>query len=39
LFGYAKLTGYFIVLNLNDTYNNTSSIFASYFDSDSKYVK
>jgi len=35
LFGHATLKGDFIVLHLDDNYDNTSSTFVSYFDSDS----
>ena len=39
LFGHATLKGDFIVLDLDNTYDNTSSAFVSYFDSDCKSVK
>ena len=39
LFSHTTLKGDFIVLNLDDSYNNIFSTFVSYFDSDSKCVK
>ena len=39
LFGYAILKGDFIVLNLDNTYDNTSSTSISCFDSDSESAK
>jgi len=39
LFGQATLKGDFIVLNLDDNYNNISSAYVSYFDSNSESVK
>jgi len=39
LFDHATSEGDYIVLNLNDNYDNTSSIFISYFNSDSESVK
>ena len=39
LVGHATLKVYFIVLNLDNTYDNISSTFVSYFDSNSKSVK
>jgi len=39
LFGHATLKGDFIILNLNNTYENTSTAFVSYFDSNSESVK
>ena len=39
LFAHVTLKGYFFVLDLDNTYNNTSSVFVSYFDFDSEYVK
>ena len=38
LFGQATLKGDFIVLDLDNSYNNISSTFISYFDSDSKSI-
>lgn len=34
VFGHATLKNDFLVLDLNDCYNNSSSVFVSYFDSD-----
>ena len=39
LFVHVTLKGDFIILDLDDNYYNTSSIFVSYFDSDSKFIK
>ena len=39
LFGQATFKGDFIVLDLDDNYNNISSAFVSYFDSNSESVK
>jgi len=39
LFAHATLKGYFIVLDLNNTYDNISAVFVSYFDSSFEYVK
>ena len=39
LFGHATLKGDFFVLDLDDNYGSTSSIFVSYFDSDSESVE
>jgi len=39
LFGHATLKGDFVVLDLDDTYDNTSATFISFFDSNSEYVK
>jgi len=39
LFGQETLKGDFIVLDLDDNYNNISSAFVLYFDSNSKSVK
>jgi len=39
LFGHATLKGDFIVLDLDNTYDNTSAAFVSYFDSNSESVK
>jgi len=36
LFGHATLKGDFIVLHLDNTYDNTSAAFVSYFDSNSE---
>jgi len=39
LFGHATLKGDFIILDLDNTYDNTSAIYVSYFDSNSKSIK
>ena len=39
LFGHATLKGDFIVLNLENTYDNTFAVYISYFDSNSASVK
>jgi len=39
LFGHAILKGDFIVLDLDNTYDNTFDAFISYFDSNSEFVK
>ena len=39
MFGQATLKGDFIVLDLDDNYNNISSAYVSYFDSNSESVK
>jgi len=39
LFIHATLKGDFIVLDLDNTYDNTSGAFVSYFDSNSESVK
>jgi len=39
LFGHAILKGDFIVLDLDDNYDNTSSTFILYFNFDSEFVK
>jgi len=39
LFGHATLKGDFIVLDLDNTYDNTSAAFVSYFDSNSESIK
>jgi len=39
LFGHATLKGDFFVLDLDDNYGSTSSIFVSYFDSNSESVE
>jgi len=39
LFGHTILKGDFIVLNLDNTYDNTSAAFVSYFDSNFESVK
>jgi len=39
LFGHATLKGDFIVLDLDNTYDNTSNAFVSYFHSNSESVK
>ena len=38
-FGQATLKGDFFVLDLDNIYNNTSTVFVSFFDSNSKSVK
>jgi len=39
LFGHPILKGDFIVLDLDNTYDNTSVVYVSYFDSNSESVK
>ena len=39
LFGHASLKGDFIVLDLDENYNDIAFTFVSYFDSNSKSVK
>ena len=39
LFGHGTLKGDFIVLDLDNTYDNTAAAFVSYFDSNSESIK
>ena len=39
VFGYATLSNDFLVLDLDNCYNNSSSTFVSHFDSNSKSIK
>ena len=39
LFGHVTLKGDFIILDLDNTYDNTSSTIVSYFDCNSAFVK
>jgi len=39
VFGHATLRNDFLVLDLDNYYNNSSSVFISYFDSDSESIK
>jgi len=39
LFGHATMKGDFIILDLENTYDNTSAVFVSYFDSNFESVK